>query len=88
MVSWLNKALDDVINTIINSDDYKSCILLEEKMSTNKEICELVEKIKIVLVRIIGFLLKYEYIFMDEPFGTIDFISTEYIMRLLKNIEI
>ena len=48
MVSWLNKALDDVINTIINSDDYKSCILLEEKMSTNKEICELVEKIKIL----------------------------------------
>ena len=48
----------------------------------------MVEKIKIVLVRIIGFLLKYEYIFMDEPFGTIDFISTEYIMRLLKNIEI
>ena len=48
MVSWLNKALDDVINTIINSDDYKSCILLKEKMSTNKEICELVEKIKIL----------------------------------------
>lgn len=48
MVSWLNKALDDVINTIINSDDYKSCIQLKEKMSTNKEICELVEKIKIL----------------------------------------
>lgn len=44
----MNKALDDVINTIINSDDYKSCIQLKEKMSTNKEICELVEKIKIL----------------------------------------
>ena len=48
MVSWLNKALDDVINTIINSDDYKSCIQLKEKMSTNKEICELVDKIKVL----------------------------------------
>lgn len=48
MVNQLNKALDDVINTIINSDDYKSCIQLKEKMSTNKEICELVEKIKIL----------------------------------------
>lgn len=44
----MNKELDEVINTIINSDDYKSCIQLKEKMSTNKEICELVEKIKIL----------------------------------------
>lgn len=35
-----------MINTIINSDDYKNCVQLKEKMSTNKEICELVEKIK------------------------------------------
>lgn len=48
MVNQLNKELDEVINTIINSDDYKSCIQLKEKMSTNKEICELVEKIKIL----------------------------------------
>lgn len=44
----MNKKLEEVINTIINSDDYKSCIQLKEKMSTNKEICELVEKIKIL----------------------------------------
>jgi len=44
----LNKELDEVINTIINSDDYKSCIQLKEKMSTNKEICELVDKIKVL----------------------------------------
>ena len=48
MVNQLNKALEEVINTIINSDDYKSCVQLKEKMSTNKEICELVEKIKIL----------------------------------------
>lgn len=44
----MNKELEEVINTIINSDDYKSCIQLKEKMSTNKEICELVEKIKVL----------------------------------------
>lgn len=44
----MNKKLDEVINTIINSDDYKSCIQLKEKMSTNKEICELVDKIKVL----------------------------------------
>lgn len=48
MVNQLNKELEEVINTIINSDDYKSCIQLKEKMSTNKEICELVDKIKVL----------------------------------------
>ena len=48
MVNQLNKELEEVINTIINSDDYESCIQLKEKMSTNKEICELVEKIKVL----------------------------------------
>ncbi len=44
----MNKELEEVINTIINSDDYKSCIQLKEKMSTNKEICGLVDKIKVL----------------------------------------
>ena len=44
----MNKELDEVINTIINSDDYKSCIQLKEKMSTNKEIFGLVDKIKVL----------------------------------------
>lgn len=44
----MNKELEEVINTIINSNDYKSCIQLKEKMSTNKEICELVDKIKVL----------------------------------------
>ena len=48
MVNQLNKELEEVINTIINSYDYKSCIQLKEKMSTNKEICELVDKIKVL----------------------------------------
>lgn len=33
---------------------------------------------------IIGFLLEYEYIFMDEPFGAIDFISAEVIIDFLR----
>ncbi len=44
----MNKELEEVINIIINSDDYKRCIQLKEKMSTNKEICELVDKIKVL----------------------------------------
>lgn len=44
----MNKELEEVINIIINSNDYKSCIQLKEKMSTNKEICELVDKIKVL----------------------------------------
>lgn len=48
MVNQLNKELEEVINTIINSDDYKSCIQLKEKMSANKEICGLVDKIKVL----------------------------------------
>lgn len=36
------------------------------------------------LVLIIGFLLEYEYIFMDEPFGAIDFISAEVIIEFLR----
>ncbi len=44
----MNKELEEVINTVINSNDYKSCIQLKEKMSTNKEICELVDKIKVL----------------------------------------
>jgi len=36
------------------------------------------------LVLIIGFLLDYEYIFMDEPFAAIDFISSEIIIDFLR----
>lgn len=36
------------------------------------------------LVLSIAFLLKYEYVFMDEPFGTLDFISAEVVMDFLR----
>lgn len=42
----LNKSLDEVINTIKNSKEYKKCILLKEKMESNDEIKSLVKEIK------------------------------------------
>lgn len=36
------------------------------------------------LVLIIGFLLEYELILMDEPFGALDFISAEVIIDTMK----
>lgn len=36
------------------------------------------------LVLIIGFILKYEYIFLDEPFNSIDFISAEILIDFFK----
>lgn len=42
----LNKSLDEVVNTIKNSKEYKKCILLKEKMKSNDEIKSLVKEIK------------------------------------------
>lgn len=42
------KALDEVIKCIVESDEYKMCLLLKERMEGNKEIVSLVEKIKIL----------------------------------------
>ena len=55
---------------------------MEDKISNTISTYSLGTKQKLVLI--IGFLLQYEYIFMDEPFGAIDFISAEYIIDLLK----
>ena len=46
MVKQLNKALNEVINSIRESNDYKECIRLKSLMDKNTEIKELVEKIK------------------------------------------
>jgi cell fate (sporulation/competence/biofilm development) regulator YmcA (YheA/YmcA/DUF963 family) len=42
----LNKALDEVIICITESNDYKECIRLKTLMNNNSEIKDLVEKIK------------------------------------------
>ena len=42
----MNEALNEVINIIINSDDYKKCIELKNAMVSNEELVSLIEKIK------------------------------------------
>ena len=42
----VNNALDLVIDCIINSNEYKKCISLKEKMSNNEEITDLINNIK------------------------------------------
>lgn len=46
MVRQLNNALEDIVLYIKNSEDYKMCIKLKEKMSENKELCDLINQIK------------------------------------------
>lgn len=46
MVRQLNKKLTGVIDTIINSRDYKACLEIKKKMGENEEVVNLVEKIK------------------------------------------
>lgn len=42
----LNKKLDELVNYIINSDDYKKCTKLKKQMDENEEIKSLIEEIK------------------------------------------
>ncbi len=42
----VSKALDEVINCIINSKEYKECISLKKQMADNEEIMNLIDKVK------------------------------------------
>lgn len=42
----VNKALDEVILCIKDSKEYKDCLAIKEKMSSNKELLELIERVK------------------------------------------
>ena len=44
----LEKSIDSLISTIINSNEYKKCIELKEKMNTNKELTKLISEVKIL----------------------------------------
>lgn len=46
MVNLLNKKLDEVIVTIMDSNDYKECVKLKEKMQKNEELMELIDTLK------------------------------------------
>ena len=43
----LNRNLDEIVNCIKNSKEYKKCIELKEKMDSNDEINSLVKEIKL-----------------------------------------
>lgn len=46
MVRLLDKELEDIISYIKNSDSYKKCIEIQEKMESNVEIKNLVANVK------------------------------------------
>jgi len=48
MEKLLNNKLDDVINCIKESSEYKKCLELQTKMNDNTDIIELVKKIKLL----------------------------------------
>ncbi|SUY48056.1 multidrug ABC transporter ATPase [Clostridium putrefaciens] len=83
---------DEFVNLILNLKEkslnievYNS-LVDELKMNdkTNKLISTYSLGTKQKLVLIISFLLEYEYILMDEPFGSLDFISAEVIINTMK----
>lgn len=51
MDAKLNKALDEVIAEITSSMEYKKCLELKEKMSTNRELMDIIAKIKVMQKR-------------------------------------
>jgi len=44
----LNKALNDVVDYIKNSNEYKTCLDLKKKMSHNEEVNALVRQVKLL----------------------------------------
>ena len=42
------KAIDDITSTIINSFEYQECLKIKERMSNNKDITDVLNKIKIL----------------------------------------
>lgn len=46
MENFVNKELDEIITYIKNSSNYKKCISIKKKMSSNSEICKLIEDVK------------------------------------------
>ena len=46
MVKLLDKAILEVVSVIKNSNDYKQCVVLKNKMKNNKELMDIIEQIK------------------------------------------
>lgn len=80
--------LELIFNLKEKSLDKSALNKLLKDLKVEREINELISTYSLgtkqKLVLIIGFLLEYEYIFMDEPFGAIDFISAEVVIDFLR----
>ena len=48
MVKQLNRALNDVVDYIKDSNEYKTCLDLKNKMSDNEEVNALVRQVKLL----------------------------------------
>ena len=46
MVNQLNRAIDDVINCIVESFEYRKCMAIKEQMMNNSSLMELINNIK------------------------------------------
>ena len=42
----LYKAIDEVIQCIVNSCEYQKCLMIKDRMSQNKELTNMIQKIK------------------------------------------
>lgn len=92
MYFYKNLTGDEFINLIfdlkrksLNIENYKN--LLEDlrmKEYIKSPISTYSQGTKQKLVLIIGFLLQYEYMLMDEPFASLDFISAEVIIDTIR----
>lgn len=70
----------------LNLEKYNNLVEeLKMKKHINNQISTYSLGTKQKIVLIIGFLLNYEYILMDEPFGALDFISAEIITDTMRN---
>ena len=47
MEKLLDKKVLEVISVIVNSKDYKRCVMLREKTKTNKELMKLIDDLKV-----------------------------------------
>ena len=44
----LNKEIDDLVNYIKNTNDYKMCIMLKNQMKDNYELIKLIDEVKLL----------------------------------------
>lgn len=69
------------------SFDQQQLIVLIEQLRLVEKIDQFISTYSLgtkqKLVLLIGFLLDYQYILMDEPFGAIDFITAEVVIDFL-----